>query len=183
MCGLRGGHHGCGLFFLGLAGVAFLGGGEVAFAGVRGFGSEALFGVADGEEEEDAACEDAAPSDPVEDDGGDGAAVVSVAERGASVFGELGEERLAVRFGRAAEVSAVICCYHGEGQGRGEVEYDCEHSADFPREEHGFGFVAFRPEEVEEECGAEDEGDKYSGEDVERCGADVVVVEDVDVCV
>lgn len=63
-----------------------------------------------------------------------------------------------------------------EGQ-RGREHHDAsEDAADFPRQTHGAGFVAFGPEEVEEEGCAEDGGDVYADEDVEGGDADVVVV-------
>jgi len=40
--------------------------------------------------------------------------------------------------------------------------------------------VSFGPEEIEEEGCAEDEGDKYAGEDVERRDSDKVIIVDID---
>ena len=54
-----------------------------------------------------------------------------------------------------------------------------KHAAHFPRDADRSVLMAFGPEEIEEECCAEDEGYEYASEDVVGGGANVIVVVDV----
>lgn len=56
------------------------------------------------------------------------------------------------------------------------MENHGQHTTDLPGKAHSFAFVALRPEEVEEECGAEDGSHPHAGENVVRGCADIVVV-------
>ena len=56
------------------------------------------------------------------------------------------------------------------------MENDSQDAAYPPRQKYAFRFVSFGPEEIEEECGSEDEGDEHASEDVVGAGTYVVVV-------
>lgn len=60
------------------------------------------------------------------------------------------------------------------------MEDDGENATSLPCDQDILRFVAFRPDEVEEECSAEDECHEDTGEDVVRARCDVVVVVDLD---
>lgn len=68
----------------------------------------------------------------------------------------------------------------GKGEGAGEMENGCQHAAHLPRNQHSSALVPLRPDQVEEEGRAKDEGDKHAGEDVVAARAHVVVVVHLD---
>lgn len=67
-----------------------------------------------------------------------------------------------------------------ERQRRPQVEDNRQHATDFPRYSYSPGLLAQRPEEVEEEGSAEDEGDEDTSKDVVRARPNVVIVMDLD---
>ena len=110
-------------------------------------------------------------------------AVLVVSERSLTGLLELRQQALSALEVRAGKVRTLargdvrVCKSVGERQHAGED------GASFPSVDDASRLLSLRPEEIEEEGGTEDGGDKDTDEDVVRCDADEVVVVDHDVAV
>ena len=162
-----------------------------------GFGSKSVLDVVDAQEQEHAAIvivshvtgfhhgicspwNDATSPQPGKDNCSNSSAIVLVIKRRFAMLVILiPPERFPAAYLTGPHISdmGLVCCRDDRDSQRGcKMEDNGEDSADFPGNSHALRFFAFRPEEIEEEGGAEDERNEHACEDVVRGCSDVVVV-------